>query len=320
MKDVQGHFKKLNKLRRAKVIPAKNRSGNRDGIYLHICPCCWNVSTKRAQLILINLFWSMRCRHLCKCRSVYWWGNKIPLYASLTCGHVHVHPCVQKINKWGTSAWLEVEVLGDLLTAQSISEPVKSSSYILGGELRAQLRLHYSHLLTWSFDKSELAVAIAQLNVTSSEKNNLSVKCNCQSSPEAMCQLNVSAESQHEHLSPLSLSATFSPSNDQHCRLHHQGYVCTVYEHWETNTETGTVTNVNLLSSLSLFNPSALTRRMVPRQAAVPWTRRRVLGWCSTRRSLRASAGSPSCIAPTRTTTRPPKPCRVTPPSTVRGE
>lgn len=60
--------------------------------------------------------------------------------------------------------------------------------------------------------------------------------------------------------------------------------------------------------------------RMVPRQAAAPWIRRRILGWCSTLLSPRVSAGSPSCTAQTRTMTRPPKPCRATPPSTVRGK
>lgn len=69
-----------------------------------------------------------------------------------------------------------------------------------------------------------------------------------------------------------------------------------------------------------LFTLTASIRKMVPRQAAVPWIRRRVLGWCSTLLSPRASAGSPSCTAPTQTTTRRPKPCHATPPSTVRGE
>ena len=66
--------------------------------------------------------------------------------------------------------------------------------------------------------------------------------------------------------------------------------------------------------------PSASIQKMVPRQAAVPWIRRRVLGWCCTLLSPRASAGSPSCTARTPTTTRPPKPCHATPPSTVRGK
>lgn len=74
------------------------------------------------------------------------------------------------------------------------------------------------------------------------------------------------------------------------------------------------------MSSSVLFDPSALIRRMVPRQAAVPWIRRRVLGWCSTLLSPRVSVGSPSCTARTQTTTRPPKPCHATPPSTVRGK
>lgn len=69
-----------------------------------------------------------------------------------------------------------------------------------------------------------------------------------------------------------------------------------------------------------LSHPSASIQKMVPRQAAVPWIRRRVLGWCSTLHSPRASAGSPSCTARTQTMTRPPKPCHVTPPSTVKGK
>lgn len=76
-----------------------------------------------------------------------------------------------------------------------------------------------------------------------------------------------------------------------------------------------------LLSSLLSLPPwPASMRRTVPLQAAVPWIRRRVQGWCSIPPSPRASAGSPSCTAPTPTTTPRPRPCRATPPSTVRGE
>jgi len=67
-----------------------------------------------------------------------------------------------------------------------------------------------------------------------------------------------------------------------------------------------------------LSNPAASIQRMGPRQDAVPWTRRRVLGRRSTQ--LSPSAGSPSCTARTPTSTRPPKPCHATPPSTVRGK
>lgn len=74
------------------------------------------------------------------------------------------------------------------------------------------------------------------------------------------------------------------------------------------------------LSPSLLSKPSASIQRMVPRQAAVPWIRRRVLGWCSTHLSPRASAGSPSSTAPIPTTTHRPKPCHATPPSTVRGK
>lgn len=68
------------------------------------------------------------------------------------------------------------------------------------------------------------------------------------------------------------------------------------------------------------FCPAASILRMVPHQAAVPWIRRRVLGWCSTLLSPRVSAGSPSCTALTPTMTPRPKQCHATPPSTVRGK
>lgn len=69
-----------------------------------------------------------------------------------------------------------------------------------------------------------------------------------------------------------------------------------------------------------LSSSPASILRMVPRPAAVPWIRRRLLGWCSTLPSPRVNAGSPSCTALTPTTTRPPKPCHATPPSTARGK
>lgn len=79
-----------------------------------------------------------------------------------------------------------------------------------------------------------------------------------------------------------------------------------------------------LISDVKLTFPSflssALIQKMARHQAAVPWIRRRVLGWCFTLLFPRASGESPSCTVRTQTTTHLPKPCPATPPSTVRGK